>query len=374
MSKNFFKTGEKLIKIGLKKFRGFLRNPLFCLGVILVLIGGIIAACGLISPSCSNQDNFLTANANSEFCDQSLFLTQGEQKRESPNLCFIQESSIMAVSPHSIVTPQVLGGFIGDFEEEEEVRQEIIEYVVENGDNLSLIAEKFNISLNTLLWTNNLSKNSVVRPGQKLIILPVPGILHHVKLGDTLSGLAQVYKGEVEEIVSVNQLSGEGEIYPGDTLIIPDGKMPSNASPAPKTFAQSFLTESYFLCPIPLSGGQCRITQGLHYYNAVDFSTEGVACGQPVYAAASGKVLKIKYGYNFGAGNYVRILHPNGLISHYGHLSKVLIAEGDNVLRGQTIGLMGYSGYTIPAGPAGCHVHFAIHSASGNPPRNPFAK
>lgn len=367
-------------------FRGKSVAPLFCflhkkrLKVILVLLFGIIIVAVLrLELNKTEEKTPVETEIKISFLSPKLFVVQGEQKKESPTLSLIENRNLIAVTPPTTLPPQVLGTLVeGEVGAEAGIRGEwrrIIEYTVEPGDTLSAIAEHFEISLNTLLWANSLNKNSIINPGQKLIILPVSGILYNVKAGDTLSEIAQAYNGDLEEIIIFNDLKEGGRIYPGDELIIPGGEMPIRSSPPIQyTSSQVPITDNYFLCPIPLSNGQCRLTQGLHYYNAVDFSTEGYACGQPVYAAASGEVLKIKYGYNFGAGNYIRVLHSNNLITHYGHLSKILVAPGQKVFRGDIIGLIGYSGFTIPAGPTGCHLHFAVYSASGRPPLNPFAK
>ena len=299
---------------------------------------------------------------------QKLFVNpQTKSQIESPDLTFIQNNSLAGISCSQIFSSKTLGALSqGTFDE----KKEITEYTVQAGDTLSSIAANFDISLNTLLWANDLGKNSVIRPGQKLIILPVSGIIHHVKKGDTLSEIAKTYKVKVDDIIAFNELSEEGDIYIGDILIVPGGVRPA----LKKTYAYSLnqipVASSYFIVPV---SSPYRITQGLHWYNAVDFANTGGSCGKPVFAAAGGQVLKIKYGYNHGAGNYIRILHPNGLITHYGHLQKILVSAGQKVSQGELIGLIGYSGRTIPAGPAGCHLHFGLYSSQGNPPRNPFA-
>lgn len=288
----------------------------------------------------------------------ALFINQAEVlKLESPELSIIQKSSLKGIAPTQVVSSKVLGSLVGsDFESKE--RKEIIEYTVQPGETISGIADNFGISINTLLWANDLAKNSLIKPGQKLIILPISGVMHLVRSGDTLTGLAKQYKGKTEEIVEFNELSGEGEIFIGDLLIIPNGQMP------PKQTEPQYapLATHYFICPIP---APCRLTQGLHTYNAVDFSHG--KCGESVYAAAGGEVQKV--GYSKITGIYVRILHPNGIVTFYGHLSKSQVAAGDRVYQGQIIGYIGYSGYTIPAGPAGCHLHFEVRGA-----RNPFAQ
>lgn len=112
-------------------------------------------------------------------------------------------------------------------------RDEIISYVVQQGDTQSTIAAQFGISLNTLLWANNLNDASIIRPGDELKILPVTGLEHRVKDGDTVGTIATKYKANTEKIISINDLPADGKIVVGDKLIIPDGVMPIYSAPAP---------------------------------------------------------------------------------------------------------------------------------------------
>ncbi len=244
-------------------------------------------------------------------------------------------------------------------------RKEIIEYEVQKGDTISSIAQRFSLSRETILWANNLKENSILKVGQKLIILPVDGTLHQVKKGETLSEIAKFYKADLKEIISFNEIetneNGEPVIYPGEIYVIPGGKMPKE-----KKFVQKLspLPSKFFICPLP----PCRITQGLHWYNAVDFSNG--KCGEYVLAAASGKVISVKRGWNFGGGNTVKILHPNGTITQYGHLREIFVKVGQEVFQGEPIGTVGGKPGTFGAGiSTGCHLHFAVLGA-----KNPFAK
>lgn len=288
---------------------------------------------------------------------------------ESPEFLLVGNSSLKAASPPTTFSPKALGALVGGVEIENE-KSAITEYIVESGDSLYSIAAEFGISLDTILWANDLNKNSLLQTGQKLIILPVSGAIHHVKNGDTISEITETYKGKIKEIVSFNNLSGEGDIYIGDIVIIPGGEMPAPSVQyvAPQ---QVPLADSYFICPI---SQPCRITQGLHWYNAIDFSHG--KCGEPIYAAAAGKVLKVKltnstskWAYG-GAGNHLTILHPNGVVTMYGHIATNLVDTGDQVSQGQIIALMGGQPGTPGAGmSSGCHVHFQVSGA-----RNPFAR
>jgi murein DD-endopeptidase MepM/ murein hydrolase activator NlpD len=327
------------------------KKPLFHLIILLaVLLAGLF-----IFNSNRNTSVFLSSRA--------LFMESPKNfVRESPEMTFIQKNSLVGISPTATVEAQVLGSILGGIEDGElaTFRKEIVEYVVEPGDTLSSLATKYDISLKTILWANELSSNSVIKLGQKLIILPVTGVVYNVKNGDTLGEIAKKYKGETSEIISFNELSDEGDIFIGDILIIPDGEKPRISRPASYSYVP--IGSGYFICP----HNACKITQGLHWYNAIDF---GAKCGEPIYAAAAGVVQRVRYGWNGGAGNYVTILHPNGAVTMYGHVSKGLVVPGQSVSQGDIIALIGGKPGTAGAGiSTGCHVHFSVRGA-----RNPFA-
>ncbi len=90
------------------------------------------------------------------------------------------------------------------------------------------------------------------------------------------------------------------------------------------------------------------------------------ATGTPVYASADGVIEKA--GWNKGGyGNLVDIRHPDGSITRYGHNSKILVRAGQQVSQGETIALMGSTGFST-----GPHSHFEIHP-SGKGAVNPIA-
>lgn len=63
-------------------------------------------------------------------------------------------------------------------------------------------------------------------------------------------------------------------------------------------------------------------------------------------------------------GKWVLIRHPSNFATLYAHLSLSKVSKGDTVKRGEIIAYSGYSGYTVPAGPAGSHLHFTLYDAS----------
>jgi len=342
-----------------------LKKPLLSLSAFLIIffVGLFISGSKLALKPQFLKD-FSSQTASVATLSQNLFVEPVKNIfKESPQMGFLQQNSLVGITPPVMITPQVLGSIIGSLDFEPESGKSIIEYIVEPGDTLSSLATKFNISLETILWANDLNKKSVIKPGKTLIILPVSGVIHHVKKGDTSSAIAKTYKGQIEEIIAFNELSGEGDIFVGDILIIPNGKMPSPPKQSSLAQTQIPLGSSYFICP----HSACKISQGLHWYNAIDFDGQ---CSDPLYAAAGGTVQRVKYGWNGGLGNYLTVLHPNGVVSIYGHLSAIFISPGQEVSQGQIIALMGGKPGMPGAGKStGCHLHFSVRGA-----RNPFAK
>lgn len=78
------------------------------------------------------------------------------------------------------------------------------------------------------------------------------------------------------------------------------------------------------------------------------------AHGSPIVATADGVVTHA--GWESGYGNMVEIRHPYGLVTRYGHLSKVRVKKGQNISRGELIGDMGSTGRST-----GTHLHYEVH-------------
>ena len=76
--------------------------------------------------------------------------------------------------------------------------------------------------------------------------------------------------------------------------------------------------------------------------------------GTPIYATADGTVMRA--GWNSGGyGNLVEIDHGRGISTRYGHMSAILVHEGDHITRGQQIGRMGSTGRST-----GNHLHYEV--------------
>jgi surface antigen len=198
-----------------------LEGSVFFRGTIITILFGLILLSApkiaLLLPD--NQEDFTLFNQN-----ERLFLSSVEKiSTESPNFILINQNSFQAVSPLTIFSPRPLGALVEGSEYPENRKNDIIEYLVESGDNLWSIATQFNISINTIIWANDL-RRTTIRPGQKLIILPVSGVRHIVKEGDLISQIAEKYNVSAEKIIDFNNISDEETIFVGQSIIIPGGR------------------------------------------------------------------------------------------------------------------------------------------------------
>jgi murein DD-endopeptidase MepM/ murein hydrolase activator NlpD len=146
------------------------------------------------------------------------------------------------------------------------------------------------------------------------------------------------------------------------TAMAGDGAAPSSWSlPVRGTITQPFGPTTFPLEP-------ARTYQGIsytHFHDAIDLSAR---LGQPVVAAAEGRVTFV--GHLSDGAMVVLIAHPGGLVSVYAHLddtfTRPTVRIGDSVAANQVIGFVGLTGITT-----GPHLHFAV--LKGGQPIDPLS-
>lgn len=242
---------------------------------------------------------------------------------------------------------------------------EVITYTVQANDTPIGIAEKFDISPETILGGNpRLSEEaSALQTGTVLTILPIDGVLHDVQQGETLDRISGVYGVSVEDIIGYerNNLDFPFRLYPGTQIMVPGAvrevfvwsapaprSRPSGSGSTGSNVELVAVGTGSFLWPV----GNRRITQYYWYgHPAIDI---GSAEGTPVIASDTGTV--VWAGWNiYGYGNLVVINHGNGYETYYGHLSGINVQVGQPVYQGTVIGASGNTGRS-----SGPHLHFEI--------------
>jgi murein DD-endopeptidase MepM/ murein hydrolase activator NlpD len=187
-----------------------------------------------------------------------------------------------------------------------------------------------------------------------------PDVIFKVKSGETIETIAKKYGlPSSQPIVDwpYNEFANDETftLTAGQMLVIPGGVPPKpTPPPAPRLVAVASPNNLFaggsgqFIWP---TGG--TITQYFSWYHSgLDIANP---IGTVVVAADGGRVISVLY-QNHDYGYHVRIDHGNGTQTLYGHLSRIDVTEGQNVNRGQQVGLMGSTGRST-----GPHLHFEIY-------------
>jgi len=244
------------------------------------------------------------------------------------------------------------------------VRGEVITYTVESGDNLTGIADRFGLGIETLYWFNGLKSADLLQIGQLLRIPPMDGLIHEVKEGESLDSIAEEYKVRKGTLIAyaANNLREPYTLEVDQKIFVPGASKPI---PRP---AVSWRRPSSIRLSAPsyaaLPGGERfswpaigTITDrfgwtGDRWHTGLDISAPW---GTPIYAAAAGTATYSGWRGNYG--NCVEIDHGEGWATRYGHMAQQPdVGEGQWVERGQLIGYIGCTGKCT-----GPHVHFEIY-------------
>jgi len=247
-------------------------------------------------------------------------------------------------------------------------RTEVESYVVQEGDTLGGISEQYGLSLSSLLWANQLTFRSTIRPGLELKIPPVDGVVYTVKKGDTISKIAQNYSADADQIIAFNNLASADDLVVGEDLMVPGGEPPAPPAPVRTAPLSTIWTGP---TPTKTTGGGDETTKGsstgagtwiwptdwrviTQYYGwkHTGIDVDGDYTTQS-YAAADGVV--IYSGWRNGYGNTVEVDHGNGLVTRYAHHSKNYVSVGDVVTTGQALAQTGTTGRST-----GTHLHFEV--------------
>lgn len=333
--------------------------------VVLSLIWALLLSA---HPAQAHAGSFLTDTIKSFFTGSSASAVTNQtsstmQNSRTMEVLDPRKNQAKVFAQYESVTAELVldPDFADDFELEK--AQKISSYMVRQGDTLSSIAGMFNITVNTLLWTNNLTKTSKIQPGDTLVILPLNGVTHKVVKGDTLASIAKQYKGDADEILSFNSLTSASSLKIGATIVVPNGERSAAAPAKPGTGTTAKVgsklvdTNGYFIRPV---NGGVR-SRGIHGFNGVDLAAPK---GTPIYAAHAGTVTVSRGdgSWNGGYGNYVVISHTNGTQTLYAHMSSTAIGTGASVDQGEVIGYVGTTGKST-----GNHLHFEVRGGT-----NPF--
>ena len=121
-------------------------------------------------------------------------------------------------------------------------RKDIQRYTTQSGDTIASLAAKFDVTSNSIKWSNSLIADTI-SPGTSLVIPPTNGIVYTVKDGDTAQSIAQRYSANAEQITAFNDAE-LGGLQSGEQILIPNGQTPTVA--APVVYAASLSSSATF--------------------------------------------------------------------------------------------------------------------------------
>jgi lipoprotein NlpD len=223
-------------------------------------------------------------------------------------------------------------------------------YVVEPGETLEQIAARAGVPVEDLLEINGLTRASEVAAGRLIYVLagPAPGS----------SGGTATVAGAAEPTPSPAAHPGSAPLARA-ALRAPGAGGSFALPPASVRLGPG---ASVFQWPLE------RVALGSAFGNRDGRLHEGIdlpaAAGTPVYAAGDGRVIYAGDGIR-GYGNLIVVEHPGDLLTVYAHNSALLAREGDKVVTGQRIALVGQTGRA-----SGPHLHFEVRV--GQIPRDPM--
>lgn len=240
-------------------------------------------------------------------------------------------------------------------------------YVVQEGDCLSSIAEKYNLYMAELLAMNpGLTDESVIGIGDRITVtVPRPELSVVVSEQQTYQ---ESYDAEVQYVYNDSKYTNEmvvlNEGTPGQRQVTALVTYENGEEVSREIVSENIIQESVprvveqgtMVPPTyikPLAGGTLSSGYGYRWgklHKGVDW-----ACpiGTAINASCGGRV--VRAGWFSGYGYCVEIEHSNGTHTRYGHLSRVLVSVGDTVAQGDNIALSGNTGDST-----GPHVHFEI--------------
>ncbi len=176
------------------------------------------------------QQRIRTTEDNSENLSLVEIASQDSQPTIDPDAK--DETSLFDVEQPSLAT-DVVASVETNIQKDPEEDGGVTLYTVTEGDSLSTIASKFGITVNTIVWANDIQNSDEIKPGDQIFILPVAGLTHVVKSGDNIDSLAKEYKASKEEIIAYNSLPADGKLTEGESLVIPGGQKEVEEETAP---------------------------------------------------------------------------------------------------------------------------------------------
>lgn len=261
-----------------------------------------------------------------------------------------------------------------EFEEKRQAKTvHVTAYVVQNGDTLWSIANRFNLDLDTIIGSNKLSNVNMLKLGITLRIPNQDGIFVSANKSDTVSKLADKYGSTKESVIIANSLGKNPVLKVGQEIFLPGAKVVAVIESGSRRSRMRVTTNKFtesssrrFRWPvigkISSTFGWRRSPFGKRrvFHSGLDIRAPR---GRGISAAGSGVV--VHSGWMGGYGKTIVIAHSGGISTLYGHCSSLIARRGERVNTGEIIARVGSTGRST-----GNHLHFEVRR--GGTPIHPL--
>ena len=224
---------------------------------------------------------------------------------------------------------------------------EVTLHTVGVGDTLAAIAARYGVDAHQMAVENSIENPNRIFPGQVLQISAPRARFYTIRVGDTLGRIAGQFSVNVREICRLNSISNPNWIQAGRQIRIPQD--PAMAA-VPAYAARASAGHMDLAWPLR---GQISSGFGWRWGQMHEGMDIAAPYGTDVVAALEGQVSFA--GRRGSYGNLIVIDHESDLHTYYGHLSRVLVDPGMEVVAGEVIGQSGTSGKST-----GPHLHFEV--------------
>jgi murein DD-endopeptidase MepM/ murein hydrolase activator NlpD len=228
-----------------------------------------------------------------------------------------------------------------------------IDYKVGAGEDVKAVAAKFKLSPDDVCGSNpRLATDPTLKPGDGLVLPPVPGVVATVGADETAQKIAVEYQAGLETILDYNYLRDPAEVRGGLRLVLPGGRGLRCGTGVRGSGTPRAVISGPAGCPVR----GARITQPFGPSSFEGFHTGidlAISTGTPIYAVGAGPAT-VNFG-GTGYGNHVLIKVSSSRTDLYGHMSAIDVAPGQQVQAGQLIGRVGSTGFST-----GPHLHFEV--------------
>lgn len=253
-----------------------------------------------------------------------------------------------------------------------------VEYTIQENDSWWLIARKNDMKTKEVLASNpGTNEDTILKPGKKITLDKITPYITVVSEGVRTE--TETIPFDVVTKIDTSLPSGESKVAQAGsdgkkevqyTYVQKNDKVVSQTVKDEKVLSKAvsqIIEKGPQRVTVAYSRGSGSSVSGLSWplrgsitsyygYRHSEFHT-GIDIdgdqGDPYAAASAGKV--VSAGYNGSYGYSILIDHGNGVMTRYAHSSKLLVSAGQNVSKGQTIGLVGATGRAT-----GTHLHFEV--------------